>query len=106
MTIKRISVSEFKEKVESSNFTLLDIRTPEEFNESRIKGAVLYDIYNPNFKEDISQLDKEKSYLIYCRSGSRSMFALSLFKQLGFEEVYECEGGLVYWQVMRYDIEK
>lgn len=105
MTIQRISVQKFKEKIDSNEYILIDIRTLEEFNESKIQGAINYDIYEDSFKKKISQLDKNKKYLIYCRSGSRSMFALSIFKQLEFQEVYELEGGIIYWQVMGYDIE-
>ena len=104
--IKRIPILEFKEKVDSNNYIILDIRTTDEFNQSRIKNSINYDIYDSNFKDKISQLNKNKKYLIYCQSGSISMFALSLFKQLEFSEVFECEGGLVYWQVMGYDIER
>jgi rhodanese-related sulfurtransferase len=63
---------------------ILDVRTPEEFKETRVKGAVNIDFKNPNFKSEIEKLDKNKPYKLYCRSGNRSGKAMELMKGMGF----------------------
>jgi rhodanese-related sulfurtransferase len=63
---------------------ILDVRTPEEYKETRVKGAVNIDFKNPNFKSEIEKLDKSKPYKLYCRSGNRSGKAMELMKGMGF----------------------
>lgn len=96
---KSISASEAKklvaQKKQDKNFCVLDVRTEEEFLSGAIPGAINLDFYASAFLEDLGKLDKNKTYLIYCRSGSRSKAVLSLMKQLGFACVYELDGGII-----------
>lgn len=71
----------------SKNLIVIDVRTPEEFNEVRVEGSHNFDIYNSKFKEMISKLDKTKTYKVYCRSGNRSGQAEKIMKSLGFKDV-------------------
>ena len=79
------------------DFMIIDIRTPEEFNEGYIENAVNIDFYSDTFKEDLDKLDKNKTYLIYCRSGNRSGQAMPIMKGLGFKEVYNLSVGIKEW---------
>lgn len=81
-----------------SNFVLLDVRRPEEYNQEHIKGAVNINFLSSEFKEKISHLDKNKTYLLYCRSGHRSSLALNVFLNLGFKKVYSVKGGIIQWK--------
>jgi rhodanese-related sulfurtransferase len=76
---------------------VLDIRTPEEFAEGHIAGAFNIDYHAADFADRIGALDQEAVYLVYCRSGSRSGQAMDLFRDLGFVEVHELEGGILTW---------
>lgn len=76
---------------------LIDVRTPEEFNTGHIPGAMNIDISSYEFKNRISQMDKSGSYYLYCRSGSRSYTAGKMMKNMGFEKVYNLEGGIIDW---------
>lgn len=76
---------------------ILDVRTPEEFAEGHIEGAVNIDIYEPTFADDIGALDREAPYVVYCRSGNRSEQATALMGDLGFESVQDVDGGVVAW---------
>jgi rhodanese-related sulfurtransferase len=76
---------------------VLDIRTPEEFAEGHIEGAINIDFYAADFADRIGALDPEAVYLVYCRSGNRSGQAIDLFRDLGFVEVHEIEGGILTW---------
>lgn len=96
-TIESVLTFNFKSKVDSGEYVILDIRTPEEFEAGHIKGAINIDFYDSNFQQQINNLDKDKKYLVYCRSGSRTSYTLPLFRQLEFNEVYELQGGAISW---------
>ncbi|MFC2033306.1 rhodanese-like domain-containing protein [Chloroflexota bacterium] len=78
-------------------FVIIDVRTPEEFNEGHIENAVNIDFNSETFKEDLDKLDKNKAYFIYCRSGNRSGRAIPVMKKLGFKEVYNLSAGIQEW---------
>jgi rhodanese-related sulfurtransferase len=80
------------------NFVILDVRTPAEFKEGHIAGAINIDYHAPTFKEQLNGLDKTKVYLLYCRTARRSRAALEMMRELGFQEVYRMLGGIVGWQ--------
>jgi rhodanese-related sulfurtransferase len=80
------------------DFIILDVRTPDEFKEEHIEGAINIDYYLGNFKDEVNRLDKGKTYLIYCRTGRRSSDAFNIMRQLGFRQVYEIKGGTLAWK--------
>jgi rhodanese-related sulfurtransferase len=79
-------------------FVLLDVRTPKEFDAERIEGAVLVDYLSPEFRDEMSKLDREKTYLVYCRTGSRSKGALKAMRELGFRNVLHLASGIAKWK--------
>ena len=81
-----------------SDFVILDIRTPGEFQSGHLANAVLIDFYSRAFAEKLSHLDKKKAYLIYCRTGNRSARSLALFSKLKFEKIYHMSNGIRGWQ--------
>lgn len=90
-----ISIQENKD---NPNFVILDVRTPEEFLGEYIENAVNLDYYSDTFRNDLDKLDKNKTYLIYCRSGRRSENALNIMKELDFREAYNMSGGIIKWK--------
>ena len=76
---------------------VLDIRTPEEYNEGIIEGAINIDFYADDFAVQLDALDKDAHYVVYCRSGNRSGQANSTFEELGFTNVTEIDGGIANW---------
>jgi rhodanese-related sulfurtransferase len=82
---------------ENSDEIILDIRTPEEFDQGIIEGAINIDFYEPTFSSDLDALDKDAHYVVYCRSGNRSGQAMSTFADLGFTNVTEIDGGIANW---------
>ena len=76
---------------------VLDIRTPEEYREGVIEGAVNIDFYAPDFADQLAALDPSAEYVVYCRSGNRSGEAMSTFADLEFQQVSEIDGGIVNW---------
>lgn len=76
---------------------VLDIRTPQEYAEGIIEGAVNIDFYAPDFATQLDALDKDATYVVYCRSGNRSGQAMDTFADLGFQQVSDVDGGIVNW---------
>ena len=81
-----------------ADLVVLDIRTPEEFAESHLAGAVNIDFYAADFRQQIEALDRDAPYVLYCRSGNRSSQARQLMADLGFTNVVDVDGGIVAWQ--------
>jgi len=78
---------------------ILDVRTPEEFENSRIPNSINIDFYNPqNFISEIEKLEKDNNYYVYCRTGVRSANSCQLMSELGFKKVYNLLGGIVEWK--------
>ncbi len=77
---------------------VLDVRTKAEVAEGIIPNAINIDIYQgQDFIFDLEELDKEKNYYVYCRSGNRSAQACAIMNQLGFENAYNLLGGITEW---------
>lgn len=102
--ISVITPSEFKEN--SVNQTIIDIRTPEEFASGHIEGAININLFDKTFLDQISKLDKKQPVFMYCRSGSRSRSASKKVSDLGFEKVYDLQGGIMFWAKNNYQIIK
>jgi len=100
-TLKNISAQEANDMIQQRkadpNFVILDIRTPQEFAQGRIEGAINLDFYASNFKESLNALDKNKTYMMYCRSGNRSGKALGMMEGQNFTDVYNMTGGIGAW---------
>ncbi len=88
-----------------AGLVVLDIRTPEEFNEARLADAIMVDFYADDFAAQLDTLDKDVPYVLYCNSGNRSSDAVKTMKDLGFVEVYEIDGGIVNWYDQGFPIE-
>ena len=80
------------------NLVILDVRTPEEFAEGHIDGAVMIDFYRDDFAVDLAALDRDVPYVLYCRSGNRSGQTLAMMEQLGFTSVQDVDGGILAWE--------
>jgi len=80
-----------------SNFIILDIRTSGEYQSGHIKDSIMIDYYSKSFADEIGRLDKDKSYLIYCRSGNRSARSMALFEKQQFRKIYHLSTGINGW---------
>lgn len=84
--------------VTQKSIQLIDVRTPEEYQQGAIEGAVLINFRDADFLESIvSKVDKEKPVYIYCAAGGRSNRAAHLLIKNGFKEVYDLDGGYSKW---------
>lgn len=93
-----LSAGEFSQKIQSdTSAIIIDVRTPQEFGDGHIPNAMLIDIYDQTFQNKILELDKSKSYYIYCRSGNRSYHAGVFMLSEGFTSVQHLEDGIISW---------
>jgi phage shock protein E len=97
-TFKNIAVEEFDKLRQDKSHILLDVRTPGEFKDSHIPGAILIDFNAPDFDQQIAKLDKNRSYLVYCAVGGRSAKACKKMEKLNFSTLYNLEGGIKAWE--------
>lgn len=75
------------------NALLIDVRTPEEYGLGHLDKAVNINWYDIDFKEKIAELDRTKTVYVYCKAGGRSAKAAAVFRELGFDDVVNLEGG-------------
>jgi len=96
--VVNLSASDFSKKiVTDKTAVIIDVRTPQEFNDDHIPNSMLIDIYNQNFQNDIMELDKNKNYYVYCRSGNRNYHAGNFMLSQGFEKVHHLQKGILSW---------
>ncbi len=81
----------------NKDFVVLDIRTPDEFSAGHIENAVNIDYFSSNFQGQLDQLDKDKTYVMHCKSGGRSGRAVSIFNELNFKKLIHMNGGFDEW---------
>jgi len=97
-TIEDIDVTTFAALMEQDSVIILDVRTLAEVNAGAIEGAIHLDFYQSDFQDKLSLLDKNSTYLVYCRSGNRSSQASALMtERLGFKDVKNLLGGYQAW---------
>ena len=89
-----------------SDFAILDIRTPGEFQSGHLQSAILIDFYSQTFADQLSRLDKGKKFLIYCRTGNRSARSLEIFKKLKFQKIYHMANGISTWNSEGFPVVK
>ncbi|MFC2066266.1 rhodanese-like domain-containing protein [Chloroflexota bacterium] len=108
--IKDISAQEaldlIQENQENPDFIIVDVRTPQEFADGHIENAINIDFNSGAFQNEIGKLDRNKKYLIYCRSGNRSRGALDVMIELDFREVYHLYTGIISWEEAGFMIVK
>ncbi|MBK5208021.1 MAG: rhodanese-like domain-containing protein [Flavobacteriaceae bacterium] len=103
-SISVITPTEFKEK--SVNNTIIDVRTPQEFSEGHIEGAVNINYFDKTFLDQIAKYEKNEPLFIYCKSGNRSSQASKKMADLGFKQIYDLEGGILNWVKNNNEVKK
>jgi len=73
------------------------VRTPAEVAEARIPNSINIDFNSPDFINKVDELEKDKSYFVYCRSGARSANACMQMGTMGFTKLTNLKGGILGW---------
>ena len=87
-------------------FVILDVRTPAEFVAGHLERALNIDVSTPDFESAAGKLNRSATYLVYCRTGNRSLTALAGMKRLGFRFIYHLEAGITAWEAAGYPVVK
>ncbi len=95
--VKDITARESRNIVSREEITIIDVRTRSEHMESSIPGSRLMDINSGDFAEKAKNLDKEKKYLVYCRTGKRSRRAVDILISIGFKNIFHLKNGIKEW---------
>jgi rhodanese-related sulfurtransferase len=94
-----IDAATFKSKLESTpGAVVLDVRTPDEVKEGKIPDALNINYNAEDFKDNLSKLDKSKTYFVYCAKGGRSSLAADMMQEMGFHTIYNLEDGFNAWK--------
>lgn len=100
--VRDLTPREALELIESrrkdGGLVVLDVRTPEEFNDGHIAGAVNLDSNDREFRAKLAKLDPSKTYLVHCFSGARSRRAVKRLRDLGFADLYHMPAGMKAWK--------
>ena len=95
-----LDYKEFKKQVENTNVQLFDVRTPEEYTMGHIEGAINVDFKNDEvFVSFFNDLNKSDTIYLYCRSGNRSKKSADKLISLGFQKIYDLDGGFIEWNL-------
>ena len=96
--VKNINPIQFVEMTSnSSEYIVIDCRTKSEINQECLDYQVHIDLYDSSTHSIINELNADKNYIIYCRSGARSQYLGDYLVQNGFQNVYNLEGGILNW---------
>jgi len=80
--VTNLNTTDFAAKASDPAVVVLDVRRPDEFAAGHLKNAVLLNYESGTFSEDITKLDKTKTYAVYCHSGRRSVLRLLKWRRL------------------------
>lgn len=95
---KLLNSAQYKQVISENEVTIIDVRTPGEYQSGHIKNAQNINVQLGDFKAKMENFDREKPIYIYCRSGSRSANAGRILEEMGFKEIYDLKGGILSWK--------
>jgi len=96
--ISEIDATQARERIESGEPVVVDVREQEEWDEGHIPGAV--HVPRGHLESRIERLapDTGRPVVVYCSAGNRSAFAAKTLAELGYEDVVSLAGGFTDWK--------
>jgi len=95
--VEHLDSARFADKIVETDVVTLDVRTAGEFMAGHINGAINIDVEGNTFDAEIANLDKSKTYAVYCQSGRRSLIAVDKMANAGFGSLFNLENGIADW---------
>ena len=92
-----LTPEQVQQQLDKGGVALLDVRTPEEWSEGIIEGAVMKNFYDDDFRAYLSLMDKAHPVIVTCKSGGRSAKTVQMMKAVGFYELYDMGAGMDGW---------
>lgn len=97
--VKQLTTDEVQRALNHTkdNLVFLDVRENEEYNEAHIPGVQLLptSVFVQRYEQE---LDKDKEYIVICRSGNRSQMVCKFLQEQGFFKVANMSGGMLEWK--------
>ena len=108
VSAKDISVKDAEALLQNppQGLTIVDVRTPAEFREGHIAGAVNMDFFGATFEAQVLTLPKDKPVLLYCRTGNRSAGAYDAMTKEGLTNILHMNQGITAWQQAGLPLQK
>jgi len=92
-----MDVAAFQQKIKKGRVVIMDVRTAEEYAAGHIEGAINFDVNGPSFASHVMKMNEETEYMVYCKSGGRSVKACKIMSKAGMKNLYNLEGGYTAW---------
>jgi rhodanese-related sulfurtransferase len=102
--MNQMTPAQFADAIEDPEVIILDVRTPAEYVAGHIDGAINFDIHSHEFQVQLSILDKQAHYAVYCRSGNRSSYACQDMLDIGITNIDHLENGIIAWVDKNYPV--
>lgn len=100
--VQNINPKDFVELTKNSNdYIVIDCRTKSEIDQQALDYQIHIDLYDQSTHHIMNELDIDKNYIIYCRSGARSQYLGEYLVQNGFKNIYNLEGGILNWNYFK-----
>lgn len=91
-------------KMQSDGVKVVDVRTPEEFGQGKIPGAVNVPL-SGSFANSMTKFEKDRPVIVYCRSGRRSTIASEQLEQAGYTAIFNYQGSFNDWTAKKKPVE-
>jgi len=101
---KNISVEEARHLMKEKDVVVLDVRLKEDWDREKIRGALNIFFGEYDFDEQVDELSRDNTYIVYCQVGIGSLKAISVMEDLGFDSLYNMSGGIKKWKEMGYEV--
>ncbi len=85
-------------RADDPGFIILDVRSIEEYEKEHIKGAIIIDKKKSSFRDEVDKMDRQREYIVYCRTGRRSNEAVWIMHEFGFKNIHHLDGGITNWK--------
>ena len=104
--IRDISANNLANQLERSDMLILDVRTPQEYAAGHVPSAI--NMPHTSVKSQLEKLQeyKDKTIVIYCKSGRRAAMARQTLTDAGFKQLLHLDGDMDGWQLGNFPIEK
>jgi rhodanese-related sulfurtransferase len=107
--VKKLTIEEFDKARQEKGAIILDVRSPQEFNQGHVPGAVNVPVAGPGseeFEKRVGVIDRSKPVLIHCMRGTRSASACQKMEKMGFTQLLDFSGGFAAWKQASKPIEE
>jgi rhodanese-related sulfurtransferase len=96
LNVRRVSLADVAKVCGDGTTVILDVRTPKEYAEGHIQGAVLLPLYE--LAERMSEVPRDRPVYVICYSGERSLQAVKFLMSQGYRQVFQVSQGMEKWQ--------